>query len=100
MKALQYISFFLLIGVFGCVQPGLAAELVGLQDVVLDPGELVWGFDIHLQDGRIIAACAVPEGWKITAENYGEAAEYKDGGGQVQGGADFGYDALSATEPV
>ena len=42
--------------------------------------------------------CTVPEGWKIIAENYGEAAEYKDGGGRVQGGANFGHDALSATE--
>jgi hypothetical protein len=98
MKAFKYISLLLLICVFGGVQPSPAAELVGLQNVVLEPGEQVWGFDIHLQEGRIIAVCAVPEGWKITAENYGEAAEYKDGGGQVQGGADFGHDALSATE--
>jgi hypothetical protein len=98
MKTLQYISLFLLIGVFGGVQPALGAELVGLQNVVLKPGELVWGFDILLQEGRIIAVCTIPEGWKITVENYGEAAEYKEGGGQVQGDADFGHDALSATK--
>ena len=98
MKTFQYISLCLLIGVFYGVQPCLAAELVGLQHVVLEPEELVWGFDISLQEGQIIAVCTVPKGWKITVENYGEAAEYKDGGGEVQGDAGFGHDALSATD--
>jgi hypothetical protein len=73
-------------------------ELVGLRNVALEPGELVWGFDIQLREGRILAVCRVPQGWKITSENYGEAALYKDGGGAAQGSADFGHDALSATD--
>jgi hypothetical protein len=76
----------------------LAQELVGLQNVALKRSELLWGFDIHLQEGRIVAVCNIPEGWTITAENYGEAALYKDGGGNVHGSADFGHDALSGTD--
>jgi hypothetical protein len=34
--------------------------------------ELLWGFDIQLQEGRIVAVCNVPEGWTISAENYGK----------------------------
>ena len=60
--------------------------------------ELLWGFDIQLQEGRIVAVCNVPEGWTISAENYGEAAAYRDGGGRAHGGADFGHDALSVTD--
>jgi len=97
MKALLYILLSLLIGVLGSSQPGFATELVGLQNVTLGPEELVWGFSIHLQEGRIISVCNIPKGWKITAENHGEAALYKDGGGKIQGSADFGHDALSAT---
>lgn len=98
MKAILYISLSLLIGVLSGSHPVLAAELVGLQNVTLKPGELLWTFDIHLQEGRIVAVCNVPEGWTITAENYGEAALYKEGGAEAHGGADFGHDALSGTD--
>ncbi|MGD0892394.1 MAG: hypothetical protein ABR923_12765 [Terracidiphilus sp.] len=98
MKAMLYISLSLLTGVLGGFRPALAQELVGLQNVSLKPDELLWGFDIQLQEGRIVAVCNVPEGWTITAENYGEAADYKDGGGRAHGGADFGHDALSVAD--
>ncbi|SPE44959.1 exported hypothetical protein [Candidatus Sulfotelmatobacter sp. SbA7] len=98
MKAILSISLSLLIGVLSGVHPVLGQELVGLQNVTLKPGELLWTFDIHLQEGRIVALCNVPEGWTITAENYGEAALYKEGGGRAHGSADFGHDALPATE--
>lgn len=98
MKAILNISLALLIGIFCGVHPVLGQELVGLQNVTLKPGEVLWTFDIQMQEGRIVAVCNVPEGWTITAENYGEAALYKDGGGRAQGSADFGHDALSATD--
>ena len=62
------------------------------------PGELLRTFDIHLQEGRIVAVCYVPEGWTITAANHGEAALYKEGGAKAHGSADFGHDALSETD--
>src|SRR5580692_8676037 len=98
MKAFRCISLSLLIVVLSGIHPVFAAELVGLQNVTLKRGELLWTFDIHLQEGRIVAVCNIPEGWTITAENYGEAALYKDGGGNVHGSADFGHDALSGTD--
>lgn len=98
MKTILSISLLLLIGVLSSAHPVLAAEIVGLQKVALEPGELLWTFHIHLQEGRIISLCNVPEGWKITIENYGEAALYKEGGGEADGEADFGHDALSATD--
>jgi|GEM_PF-4240075 len=97
MKAILNISLALLIGIFCGVYPALGQELIGLQNVTLRPDELLWTFDIQMQEGRIVAVCNVPEGWTINAENYGEAALYKDGGGRVQGSADVGHDALSAT---
>jgi hypothetical protein len=72
MKAMLYISLSLLIGVLGGFRPALAQELVGLQNVSLKPDELLWGFDIQPQEGRIVAVCNVPEGWTISAENYGK----------------------------
>jgi hypothetical protein len=93
MRAILNISLALLIGIFSGVHPALGQELVGLQNVTLKPGEVLWTFDIQLQEGRIVAVCNVPEGWAITAENYGEAALYKDGGGRAHGSADFGHDA-------
>ena len=98
MRAILNISLALLISIFSGVHPALGQELVGLQNVTLKPGEVLWTFDIKLQGGRIVAVCNVPEGWAITAENYGEAALYKDGGGRAHGSADFGHDALSATD--
>jgi len=97
MNRLFCVLLCLLIGVFTAVEPSPAGEVIGLQNIPLKPDELVWAFEIHLQEGRIIAVCNVPEGWTITAENYGEAALYKDGGGEVRGEADFGHDTLSAT---
>ena len=79
MKAIRYISLCLWIVALSGFHSVFAAELVGLQNVILKPGELLWTFDIHLQEGRIVAVCNVPEGWTITAENYGEAALYKEG---------------------
>jgi hypothetical protein len=98
MKAFRCISLSLLIVVLSGIHPVFAAELVGLQNVALKRGELLWTFDIHLQEGRIVAVCNVPEGWTITAENYGEAALYKGGGAKAHGGADFGHDALSESD--
>ena len=98
MKAILNISLALLIGIFSGIHPVLGQELVGLQNVTLKPGEVLWTFDIQFEEGRIVAVCNVPEGWTITAENYGEAALYKDGGGRAHGSADFGHDALSATD--
>jgi hypothetical protein len=98
MKATRYISLFLLIAALNGFYPAFAAELVGLQNVTLKSGELLWGFDVHLHEGRIVAVCNVPEGWTITAQNYGEAALYKDGGAKAHGGADFGHDALSGAD--
>jgi hypothetical protein len=98
MKAIRYISLCLWIVAVSGFRPVIAAELVGLQSVTLKSGELLWGFDIHLQEGRIVAVCNVPEGWTITAQNYGEAALYKEGGAKAHGGADFGHDALSGTD--
>ena len=96
MRALQYISLFLLIGASGGAQSGSGTELIGLHSVALEPGERLWGFDIHLDEGRLIAVCNLPDGWKITAANHGESGAYKNGGGEVHGGADFGHDALAA----
>jgi|ERR1019366_3842521 hypothetical protein len=98
MKAIRYISLCLWIVALSGFHSVFAAELVGLQNVILKPGELLWTFDIHLQEGRIVAVCNVPEGWTITAENYGEAALYKEGGAKAHGSADFGHDALSETD--
>lgn len=98
MKVFLYSSFSLLMGVLGPIRPVLAQELVGLKNVALRTSELLWGFDIHLQEGRIVAVCNIPEGWTITAENYGEAALYKKGGAKAHGSADFGHDALSETD--
>ena len=85
MKVFLYSSFSLLMGVLGPIRPVLAQELVGLKNVALRTSELLWGFDIHLQEGRIVAVCNIPEGWTITAENYGEAALYKKGGAKAMG---------------
>ena len=90
-----FILFSLLFGIFGVVPRSLAAELVGLQNISLEPDERVQGFEIHLTEGRIISVC-LPMGWKITAESYGETGLYKDGGGEIQGSAGIGHDALSA----
>ena len=98
LNSIRYISLSLLIVVLGGIHSVFAAELVGLQSVTLKPGERLWTFDIHLQEGRIVAVCNVPEGWTITAENYGEAALYKDGGAKAHGSADFGHDALSEAD--
>jgi hypothetical protein len=95
---MPYLLFFLLTSLLTAAPPGPPVEVVGLKNVALRPGERLWGFDIELAEGRIIAVCAVPDGWKITAENYGEAGLYKNGGGRVQGTADFGHDALSADD--
>jgi hypothetical protein len=97
-KAIRYISLSLLIVALNGFHPVFGAELVGLQNVTLKSGELLWGFDVHLQEGRIVAVCSVPEGWTITAENYGEAALYKEGGAKAHGSADFGHDALSGAD--
>jgi hypothetical protein len=53
---------------------------------------------VDTETRRIVAVCNVPEGWTITAENYGEAALNKEGGGRAHGSADFGHDALSGTD--
>lgn len=94
-KRCSCLLLFVFAGILVMFQRGWTAELVGLQNLPLQSDDLLWGFNIHLTEGRIIAVCNIPEGWKITAENYGEAALNKDGGGEVQGGADFGHDALS-----
>jgi hypothetical protein len=82
-------------GYWSGIGPVAAAELVSLKNLGLSRDEHVWGFDIHLREGRIVSICDVPEGWKITAENYGEAGDYKDGGGELKGDADFDHDTLT-----
>ena len=99
MKTIRYALVCILMVVSGAARAGFATELVGIRNVRLDPEERLWGLAIQLKEGRIIAVCNIPEGWKITAENYGEAADYKNGGGAVEAGADFGHDAFTATNP-
>jgi len=96
MKTLALFALFF--GVLGLISPGLAVERVGLTKVAMEADERIWGFEVRLEGGRIVGVLAIPDGWKITAENYGEAAEYKEGGGEVCGNADFGHDALTAED--
>jgi hypothetical protein len=87
-------------GLCAATQPAFAAELVSLHSREISRDEHVWGFDIHLREGRIVSLCHVPEGWTISVENYGEAGDYKDGGGELKGNADFDHDTLTAKNLV
>lgn len=73
-----------------------AAELIGFRALTLSSKEHIWGFDIRLAEGRIIAVCQIPTGWTVNAENFGEAGNYKNGGGEIKGSADFDHDTLTA----
>ncbi len=100
MAVTAYGSALLCVALLGGAQPSPTTELVGLTRLGLQPGEAVWVFTLELHEGRIVAICNVPEGWTIKAENFGEAGNYKDGGGRIEASADFGHDALSEADLV
>jgi len=77
----------------------LGAQLVSLHDVEIGKigrtQEYVWGFDIEMHHGRILAVCRVPPGWSIAVEDYGEAGMWHEGGGHIGGDARLGHNALN-----
>ena len=89
---------FVVLASCGLNSASSAAELVGLQALGLSSNEHIWSFDIRLAEGRIIAVCQIPTGWTVNAENYGEAGNYKNGGGEIKGSADFDHDTLTAND--
>jgi hypothetical protein len=91
------LSLVILVSCGLCSQSS-AAELIGLRGLALTSEDHIWGFDIKLAKGRIIAACQIPTGWTVNAESYGEAGNYKDGGGEIKGSADLDHDTLTRTD--
>ena len=84
---------------FARLDPATAAQLVAIRglDIVetFDTQDYVWGFDIEMHHGRILAICSVPPGWSIDVEDYGEAGMWHEGGGHIRGDARLGHNALN-----
>lgn len=74
------------------------AQLVSIHDVEIEKTigtqDYVWGIDIEMHHGRILAICRVPPGWSIEVEDYGEAGMWHEGGGHIRGDARLGHNAL------
>ncbi len=62
LKAKRHWFLFLLVfvGILAGLRIGWTAELVGLQNLPLQSDDLLWGFNIHLEEGRIVAVCSIP----------------------------------------
>jgi hypothetical protein len=89
----------ILIAAFTRLDPAMAAQLISIRGIDIventDTQDYVWGFDIEMHHGRILAICAVPAGWSIDVEDYGEAGMWHEGGGHLRGDVRLGHNALN-----
>jgi hypothetical protein len=77
------------------VGPAMSAELLSIQGLQLEDTDFIWGFDIKMDHGRILAICNVPAGWTLNIQNHPETAMDKEGGAQITGESSLGHDAIT-----
>ena len=73
----------------------MSAELLSIQGLQLEDTDYIWGFDVKMDHGRILAICNVPAGWTLNIQNHSETAMDKGGGAQITGEASWGHDAIA-----
>lgn len=91
-----FVGVFVILGSILAFYPATGAELISLRGIRLAPGSYVWGFRVNIRGARLLAVCRVPGGWSVQASNYPESGLYKNGGGEIVGGASVGHVAFDA----